>query len=331
MPAEWEKHDATLMSWPKNRDTFPSSIIGEVERAYVKMVDALSVGEEVRLLVDDEKAERRVSAMLRGRKNIAIHRLKTVDVWVRDYAPMWVRGRGLAVTKWAFNAWGGKYEDLKPDNDSGEAIAVSSGLPVYRPGIVLEGGSVDVNGKGTLLTTKQCLLNPNRNPGLGRDTIEESLRANLGATRVVWLGSGIKGDDTDGHVDDVARFVDQRTIAVAWESDSTDPNHAPLKENLRLLREADDQDDDILDIVTIPMPARLDSPYGRLPASHLNFYMGNATVLVPTFDSPTDSGALGTLRAYFPDREVVGVDCRALVYGLGAIHCVTQQVPSARV
>jgi agmatine deiminase len=326
MPAEWEKHEATWLSWPKNPDTFPASIIGEVERTYVKIVSALSEGEMVRLLVDDESTERRVAAMLKGRE-VAFYRHRTADVWVRDYAPIWVRGKGLAVTKWQFNAWGGRYDDLAADSDVGEAIASSSRLPVLRPGMVLEGGSIDVNGKGILLTTEQCLLNPNRNPGLGREGIEAKLRDNLGATRVVWLGSGIAGDDTDGHVDDVARFIGRRTVALAWEAHSEDPNHAPLKENMRLLREANDRADDILDIVTLPMPPSVESLAGRLPASHLNFYIGNAVVLVPTFGSPTDDDALGILRAYFTDREVVGIDCRALVYGLGSIHCVTQQVP----
>lgn len=330
MPAEWERHDATWMSWPKNLDTFPPAILREVEKAYAKMVDALSEGEEVRLLVDDEKAEGRAKAELKSTKNVTFHRLRTVDVWVRDYAPIWVRGGDLALTKWVFNAWGGRYDDLKPDDESGEAIARSTGLQVFEPKMVLEGGSVDVDGKGTLLTTEQCLLNPNRNPGLGKGDIESRLRENLGVTRIIWLGSGIQGDDTDGHIDDIARFVDPDTVAMAWEGDASDPNYAVLKENLRRLRDADDRDDEILDIVTIPMPMPVDSPGGRLPASHLNFYIGNAAVLVPTFGSTSDSNALGTLQAYFQDRKVVGIDCRALVYGLGAIHCVTQQVPSTR-
>jgi agmatine deiminase len=230
--------------------------------------------------------------------------------------------------KWTFNAWGGKYDDLKPDNEAGEALARASGLKTFRPAMVLEGGSVDVNGRGTLLTTEQCMLNTNRNPGLGKKAIERKLRDNLGAPHIIWLGSGIQGDDTDGHVDDIARFVSSDVVVLAWESNASDPNHAVLKENLRRLRNAEDQDGQILDITTIPMPRPLNFPEGRLPASHLNFYIGNAAVLVPTFGSPSDADAVGTLRGYFPDRDVVGIDCRALVYGLGAIHCVTQQVPS---
>ena len=329
MPAEWEGHDATWMSWPKDPNTFPPSILGEVERTYAKIVDILSEGEEVRLLVDDERAERRVRAMLRGTSNVSFHLMKTADVWVRDYAPIWVRGRDLALTKWVFNAWGHKYEDLEADNESGERIARSTGLRVFEPKMVLEGGSIELDGTGTLLTTEKCLLNPNRNPDLDRRGIENRLRENLGVTRIVWLDSGIQGDDTDGHIDDIARFLNPDTVAVAWESNISDPNHEILKENLRRLRDADDKDDEILDIVTVPMPRPVDSPEGRLPASHLNFYIGNAAVLVPTFESPSDSDAIGTLKAYFRDRDVVGVDCRALVYGLGSMHCITQQVPSA--
>lgn len=328
MPAEWENHDATWLSWPKDPDTFPPGILGAVEKTYAEIIEVLSEGEEVRLLVDDERAERRVKAKLKSSRNLTFVRLKTTDVWVRDYAPIYVKGRDVALTKWTFNAWGGKYDDLKPDNEAGEALARASGLRTFEPKMVLEGGSVDVNGKGTLLTTEQCMLNPNRNPGLGKEAIESMLRENFGAPHIVWLGSGIRGDDTDGHIDDVARFVNSDTIVLAWESNASDPNHAVLKENLRRLRNAEDQDGEVFDIATIPMPRPLDSPEGRLPASHLNFYIGNAAVLVPTFDSPSDADAVGTLRAYFPERDVVGIDCRALVYGLGAIHCVTQQVPS---
>lgn len=330
MPAEWEKHDATWLSWPKDPDTFPPRIIGAVEKTYVMMIDALAEGEEVRVLVDDERTERRVRAMFGGSQNVAFHRLKTADVWVRDYAPICVRGKDVALTKWVFNAWGDKYEDLKPDNNAGEEIARASGLRVFEPGVVLEGGSVDVNGRGTLLTTEQCLLNPNRNPGLGKTEIETKLKENFGVSNVVWLGSGIAGDDTDGHVDDIARFLIPDAIALAWEGDGSDPNHQVLEENLRRLKDSEDQAGDIFDIVTIPMPPSFVSADGRLPASYLNFYVGNSAVLVPTFGSPSDSNALGTLSAYFPDRKVVGIDCRALVYGLGTLHCVTQQVPSAR-
>ena len=330
MPAEWEKHDATWLSWPKDPNTFPPSLLPKVEAAYVDMVQAISKGEEVRVLVDDAKAESRVRSMVKEKGAVTYHRLKTVDVWVRDYGPICVRGKGVALVKWLFNAWGNKYDDLKPDNEAGERMAQASGLRVFRPGVVLEGGSVDVNGKGCLLTTEQCLLNPNRNPSLGKQELESTLRQNLGVTDVVWLGRGIEGDDTDGHVDDIARFTGPREVVVAAESDSADPNKPVLEANRRLLEDAHDQDGHSLMVTELPMPGRVQSPDGRLPASHLNFYIANECVLVPTFGGESDRVALRLLGDAFPKREVVGVDCRALVFGLGTLHCVTQQVSSAR-
>jgi agmatine deiminase len=279
-------------------------------------------------LVDDEKMEERAKSRIKPSRNVTFVRHRTADVWVRDYAPIALRGNDLCLTKWEFNAWGNKYDDLKPDDESGRALAEATGLRTFEPEMVLEGGSVDVNGKGTLITTEQCLLNKNRNPGLTKRAIEWRLRANLGATHVVWLGEGIAGDDTDGHVDDVARFVTPDALVVAWEPNDSDVNHLPLAKNLERIRNSLDQDGEIYDVVTVPMPPPLLSAYGRLPASHLNFYIGNAAVLVPTFGGPSDDNVLGTIKGYFPDRDVVGIDCRALVHGLGTIHCVTQQVPS---
>ena len=206
-------------------------------------------------------------------------------------------------------------------------MAASSGLKVVRPGIVLEGGSIDVNGVGSLLTTEQCLLNPNRNPGIGKKKLEEILGANLGVTKVIWLGRGIEGDDTDGHVDDIARFVGPRRVVAATEPDRGDSNHRALDENLRRLRDSQDQDGRPLEVTEIPMPPAIVSQDGRLPASHLNFFVGNEAVLVPTFGGESDRQAIRSLEGVFPTRDVVGMDCRALVYGLGTIHCVTQQIP----
>ncbi|MDG6916732.1 MAG: agmatine deiminase family protein [Nitrososphaerota archaeon] len=329
MPAEWERHEATWVSWPKNHGTFPGGILPKVEEAYVKMVGALAVGEEVRILVDDSKSEERVWGLVRGAERVTFHRIRTVDVWTRDYLPTYVRGSDVAVVKWRFNAWGGKYEDLLPDDESGEAVAAASRLRTFKPGVVLEGGSIDPNGAGTVLTTEQCLLNPNRNPRLRRDGIEKLLADYVGGESVVWLKRGIEGDDTDGHVDDIARFVAPRTVAAAVEPGRSDRNHAALDENLKILRAAQDPRGRPFQIEEIPMPAPVASADGRLPASHLNFYIGNAVVLVPTFGGESDRAAMGAMQALFPSREVVGVDCRALVHGLGTLHCVTQQVPSA--
>jgi len=326
MPAEWEHHEGTWVSWPKDPDTFPAQILPSVERTYAKMVEALGGGEVVHVLVNGPKVEGRVKGLLRT-TNVSFHHIRTVDVWVRDYGPTYVRGGRGAAVKWKFNAWGDKYEDLKPDDRAGEEIAVSSGLTIVRPGIVLEGGSIDVNGVGTLLTTEQCLLNPNRNPGIGRKKLEEILRSNLGVSNVIWLGHGIEGDDTDGHVDDIARFVGPRRVVVASEPERNDNNHIPLRDNLRRLEEARDQDGRPLEVLEIPMPPKITASDGRLPASHLNFYVGNRVVVVPSFGGESDRVAIECMEAAFPDREIVGIDCRALVYGLGTLHCVTQQIP----
>ena len=328
MPAEWEKHEATWLSWPKDPDTFPPVVLPKVEAAYVKLVDALGAGEEVRVLVDDDRTRARVASMVGGDGMVSFVVLRTADVWVRDYGPTGVVGGDVGLVKWRFNAWGNKYDDLLSDDESGEMMADSTGLRTFRPGIVLEGGSIDVNGTGTLLTTEQCLLNPNRNPGLGRGDVEKKLKDYLGVTKVVWLREGIEGDDTDGHVDDIARFVGGRRVVVASEGGVGDRNRPVLEENLRVLEGAADERGEGLEVVRLPMPPRLDSPDGRLPASHLNFYIGNRAVVVPTFGGESDRGAMKAMEAAFPEREVVGIDCRALVFGLGTIHCVTQQIPS---
>jgi len=329
MPAEWEPHQGTWISWPKDPDTFPGEILPAVERTYVDLVKALGRGEEVHILVNDFKAEERVKAMVRDAR-VSFHRIKTVDVWVRDYGPTYVVGRKGAVVKWIFNAWGNKYVDLMPDDGAGEEIAGESGLTVLRPGIVLEGGSIDVNGEGSVLTTEQCLLNPNRNPGTSKEGLEDILRTNLGAGNVIWLGDGIEGDDTDGHVDDIARFVGPREVVAAVEPNPADRNHRALEENKKRLEQSTDQDGRPLDVTGIPMPPVITGPDGRLPASHLNFYIGNGTVAVPTFGGDSDKLAVKCLEDAFPGRDVTGFDCRSLVYGLGTLHCATQQIPSLR-
>jgi agmatine deiminase len=328
MPAEWEKHQWTWLSWPKDPDTFPGTVLPAVEAVYVKVVEALQGAEEVRILVNDAKMENRARSMIKGRNQVRFQILKTVDVWVRDYGPMGVKGRGIALVKWIFNSWGDKYEDLRPDNEAGDAMANSTGLRVFRPRMVLEGGSVDVNGRGSLLTTEQCLLNRNRNPWYGRRRVEAALESNLGTRNVIWLGRGIEGDDTDGHVDDICRFVGPRKVLAAVEADLGDSNHRVLEDNLNRLQNSRDQDGHPLDVEEVPMPGRIVGNEGRLPASHLNFYIGNGTVVVPTFGGSSDAVALRTIGEMFPGRDVLGIDCRPLVFGLGTLHCVTQHVPA---
>ncbi|MDA4122530.1 MAG: agmatine deiminase family protein [Thaumarchaeota archaeon] len=331
MPAEWERHEATWLAWPKDPLTFPSEILERVEAIYSQMAMFLGRGERVDLLVDDEKARRRVSRILGGRTNVSLHKIRTADVWMRDYGPIFVRegGGGLVATKWIFNAWGNKYDELKPDNSSGGKVAELTDLPVVRPRFVLEGGSIDTNGRGTCITTEQCLLNKNRNPKYDRAGIEGVLRRYLGFSNVVWLKRGITGDDTDGHVDDLARFVGQRDVICMVEEDRRDENYEPLKENIEALRSARDERGRELRVIPISMPRKKIGGDERLPASYANFYVGNGAVLVPTFDDVNDGAAIKTISRFFPGREVVGINCEALVYGFGGIHCVTQQQPAA--
>jgi len=330
MPAEWEKHEATWISWPKDPLTFPESVLPKVEDIYIKMMLALSPSEKIHLLVDDKKTEDKVLKMLEEKgsaKNILIHRIKTVDVWMRDYGPIFVKeSRKMKMTKWIFNAWGGKYDELMKDNGVVDQMAPLLKMDVTKTGIILEGGSIDVNGKGTLLTTEQCLLNKNRN-SFSREVMEAHLKDNLGVTNIIWLKEGIAGDDTDGHIDDIARFVDGRTVLCAYEEDSNDPNYPILKKNFDDLNSSKDQDGEPLDIKPLPMPGVVNSPQGRLPASYANFYIGNGAVLLPVFNHKNDTKAISLLEDCFPERKVVPIYCEPLVWGLGAIHCVTQQQP----
>ena len=328
MPAEWEMHQATWLVWPTNKDTFPGGLMEEVEQTYVKMIKELAAAESVELLVEDEKAKDRVGSMIGRNNNVIFHQVKTADVWVRDYGPIFVKNsNGVAAIKWSFNAWGNKYEDLKADDEKGMEIARSTGMKIFTPNMVLEGGSIEVNGLGTGITTRQCLLNQNRNPQLSEREIAQNLKDYLGITKLIWLDSGIDGDDTDGHVDDIARFVNAKTVLCMTEDNKTDKNWPILKENLEILTTAIDQEGSRIKVIPISMPKRIDGSDGRLPASYANFYIANAVVLVPTYGSSNDRTVLATFQALFPDRKIVGIDCRSLVYGLGAIHCVTQQQP----
>ena len=332
MPAEWAEHESTWLSWPKNPETFPPEVVSRVEEVYVEMIEALARGERVDLLVDDDRTEDRVMSKLSAR-NVRFHIIKSADVWIRDYGPIFVKREGggrasIAATKWKFNAWGNKYDDLLEDNATGWEVARSTGLRTFEAGVVLEGGSIDVNGRGTLLTTEQCLLNKNRNPHLGKAELEELLRDYLGVSSVVWLDAGIEGDDTDGHVDDVARFVDENTVICMAERDPGDANLKALERDQAILKRHRDDQGRRLEVVPIAMPREVGAEGGRLPASYANFYVGNSAVLVPVFgEARSDSAALETLSEFFHRRKMVPVDCRDLVYGFGGIHCVTQQQP----
>jgi agmatine deiminase len=336
MPAEWESHAATWLAWPHKEDSWPGKLPG-MPPIWAEMVRHLTTGEDVHILVNDAAPEREVRSLLEGAGvplgRVHFHAVQTDDAWIRDHGPTFLTrstrsGGELALVGWRYNAWGGKYPPW--DNDDRVPIEIGRilGVPVFEPGIVLEGGSIDVNGCGTLLTTESCLLNPNRNPGLGKGDIEQILCAYLGVTKILWLGDGIAGDDTDGHIDDLARFVDPVTVVTVVESDPADENHAALEDNLRRLRAMSDQAGRPLRVVCLPMPRPIFHAGVRLPASYANFYIGNAAVLVPVFDDPADAEALDTLQALFPGRRVVGIGAADLVWGLGAFHCVTQQQPA---
>ena len=331
MPAEWELHEGTWISWPKDPDTFPVGQIRDgAEKTFAEMIKALQQHEKIFLLVNDTKAETHVRKKLTehgaGTNNVIFHHIKSIDVWTRDYAPIFVKNNEgkVAAIRWIFNAWGNKWADLLPDNETGDKIADvvrATGMQIFRPGIVLEGGSIDTNGKGVFLTTEQCLLNKNRNPHLSRAQIESYLHNYLGAKKIIWLKDGVAGDDTDGHVDDFARFVNENTVVCAMEDDPNDENHAPLKENFELLKRTG------LNVVALPMPRRIDCPERRLPISYANFYIGNGVVLLPIFDDPNDEKAKSIMQKLFPDRKVVQIPAVDLVYGYGGIHCATQQQP----
>ena len=335
MPAEWSRHRATWLSWPHNRETWPTQL-ERVREVWLRMIQLLSPQERVCLLVNDEPTRQDVISRLTNARaaldNVTIFQIPTVDVWMRDYGPTFVirdsQESALAFNDCIFNGWGGKYESYEEDEQIAKEIASLLRVPVFNHPVVLEGGSIEVNGLGTCLTTEQCLLNKNRNPHMSRREIEEFLKDSLGVDQVIWLGQGIVGDDTDGHIDDIARFVNPATIVCIVEENSKDTNYSLLQQNLERLQAARDQNGDKLSVVPLPCPSPVYYEGARLPASYANFYIANGVVLVPLFDDPCDVKALGILQELFPDRKVVGLPCTAVVAGLGAIHCVTQQEPA---
>jgi agmatine deiminase len=350
MPAEWEPQRATWLAWPHNRSDWPGKF-APIPYVYAEIVRGLlgsnqARATQVELIVNDESAESAARKILTDanvlpglEKRIAFHRWPTNRGWLRDSGPMFVRDKAgrVAITNWKFNAWA-KYRNWQLDDMLPEKIAELRGSRVFCACVevkgqtrqmVLEGGSIDVNGRGLLLTTEECLLSPvqQRNPGMTREQIEAALRAMLGVKKVLWLERGIVGDDTHGHVDDIARFVGARTVLTASEPDPADVNHPILKENLKRLRKMTDTAGRALEVVPLPMPAPVVFKGQRVPASYANFYISNGTVLVPTFDDPNDLQALNTIQRAMPKHKIVPIYCGDLIWGLGAIHCMTQQEP----
>jgi agmatine deiminase len=362
MPAEWEPHAATWLSWPRREGiSFPGKgTYDKAMPAIAKMVHALADSEAVHINVCDAAHEEDVKRILSkvGAKtaHVTFHQIPINEPWCRDHGPIFVVRNDapkLLALDWDYNAWGCKYPPFDDDDYVPTAIAQKLGLPVEYPGMILEGGSIDVNGEGLLLTTRSCLLNTNRNPDLSQADIEKRLCDWLGVKEVLWLGDGIEGDDTDGHVDDIARFVSLDEIVCAYEEDENDSNFEPLKANFdwlasrtargssRALADHADEDGDNdpvageeeselsrFDIHKLPMPRKIVRDGQRLPASYANFYVGNKVVLMPAFADSNDRWAAAILEKAFPGRKVVAIDCRELIWGLGAFHCLTQQMPA---
>ena len=336
-PAEWTPHRATWISWPRPEGiSFPGFYHRSILDV-VRVIRTIAQFEPVHLNVPNANYARIVRETLRKGgvplRRVTLHEIRTNECWTRDHGPAFVQRvrRGQvesAVVDWRFNAWGAKYPPWDADDAVPTAVARDLELPIFQADIVMEGGAVDFNGAGTVLTTTSCLLNRNRNAGMPRAEVERYLKAYYGQQHVVWLGEGIAGDDTDGHVDDLARFVDARTIVTAVESDPTDENYKVLADNRRRLARTRDSEGRPFTIVEVPMPRPVEREGMRLPATYVNFYFVNGALLVPTFgDRARDGEALRILRGVVRDRRVIGVDCRALIWGLGAIHCLTQQQP----
>ncbi len=332
MPPEWEPHAATWLSWPRREGiSFPDSF-DRVLPALRAMVEALIESEQVCINVCNGAHEAEARAVLDGlsMERVTFHRIPTNEPWSRDHGPIFLTrdvDPRLAVVDWDYNAWGGKYPPCDLDEVVPTRIGQILGLRVFYPRMILEGGSIDVNGAGALLTTESCLLNKNRNPNLSRAEIEQRLRDYFGVREILWLGNGIAGDDTDGHIDDLARFVSERTVVTVVEENGDDENYEPLQGNLARLREMK-IDQRKIDIVMLPMPKKIVREGLRLPASYANFYISNSCVLLSTFADPNDETALSVLQKLFPGRRVIGIDCRELIWGLGTFHCLTQQQPA---
>jgi agmatine deiminase len=327
MPAEWEPHAATWLAWPHKLESWPGKF-EPIPPLYARLVRTLARFERVNVLAGGATVMEQAKSLVGDVKNVALHDIPTNDAWTRDHGPTFLVGAPAALVDWGYNAWGGKYPPFDLDNAVPRRIAELTGRRRFEPGIILEGGAIDSNGQGTILTTEQCLLNPNRNPGLGRAEIERYLADYLAAKKVLWLGEGIEGDDTDGHIDELARFVGPRTVVAALEDDPADTNYKPLKENFDRLKRMTDQDNRPLEVVALPMPRPIFHEDQRLPACYCNFYIANGCAIVPQFDDPADARIIEVLTKLLPGRQIIGLPARNLAWGLGAFHCITQQEPA---
>lgn len=333
-PAEWEKQDALWLSWPHKEESWPGKI-ETIYEPYCQFIKLVAEDQLVRINVADEEMKAFALSHIEksGAKmeNISFYFNPTNDAWCRDHGPAFVINRETgekAIVDWGYNAWGGKYPPFDLDDVVPTKIAKEFHLKLFTPPIVMEGGSVEFNGKGTILTTTACLLNENRNPHLNKEQIETYLKDYYGQDQVLWLGDGIVGDDTDGHIDDITRFVSEDTVLTVVEENKSDENYALLQENLENLKSMKLLDGRSLKVIELPMPRPVEYDEQRLPASYANFYIANNVVIVPVFNDKNDQKALEIIQSVFPDRKVIGIDSVDIIWGLGSFHCLSQQEPS---
>ena len=328
-PAEWEPHAATWMAWPHNRETWPG-IFERIPPQFARLVEVIAQSEPVHVLAGGERVMADAKQHVGHLDNVTLHDIETNDAWTRDHGPTFLKGPDPAIIDWQYNAWGGKYPPWDKDNAVPRQIAAELELRRFTPGLVLEGGAIETNGAGTILTTKSCLLNPNRNPTMTKSVVGRYLHEYLGADHILWLDGGeIAGDDTNGHIDQLARFVNEDTIVAATEPDPADENFEPLQRILRQLRSLKSKSGSAFNIINLPTPRPISHQGQRVPASYANFYIANQCVIVPQFDDEADKRILDVLTPLFPDREVVGQTALDLAWGLGAFHCLTQQMPAS--
>lgn len=340
MPAEWSKHTATQLHWPSNIETWPHIRLHKVEEVYLDIIESLHQYEPIILLHDLSVPKKYLLEKLQSRpinlSHITIHSIPINDVWARDCGPIFIKKMSessdeYAITDWEYNSWGGKYPPYDSDNALPKWISDYYHIPYFKTGMVLEGGSIETNGDGILLTTESVLLNPNRNPGLTKSQIEQRLIEYLGVEKIIWLKRGLAGDDTDGHIDDLSRFLNKNTILTMVTEDESDVNYAALHQNLGILERTENQYGEPFKIITLPLPQTRIADQtvdGSLfvPASYANFYIANDVVLLPLYDKRYDEMAMDLFREFFPDRDIIGIDCTDLVWGQGSIHCITQQL-----
>ncbi|MDT8886586.1 agmatine deiminase family protein [Aquirufa sp. LEPPI-3A] len=336
-PAEWDAHESTWITFPHNDHSWQGDKLADMYPEYFALIKAISVGEIVNIQVNDDQLAAFIKSQLAvygiEESQIRLHIQPTNDAWCRDHGPAILvnqSGDERLLVDWGYNAWGGKYPPFDSDNESPTRVASILGLNKVIPGIIMEGGSVDFNGAGTVLTSRSCLLNPNRNPHLSQAQIEQYLCDYYGVEQVLWVSDGIVGDDTDGHIDDTVRFVNEDTVIAMVEPNEQDENHAVLAQNLHELQAMRLPNGKPLNIVEIPMPAAVVIDEFRAPGSYANFYICNAGVLVPTFDCAQDAFALETLAQFFTDRPVIGLSAKKIIWGQGSFHCLTQQEPAAK-